>query len=462
MPLRDDLLTPIAGDNPAGEDLYYDKVFELIREARREDTDDLPVGDWELSQKKKADHRAVIKLAGESLAKKSKDIRLAGWLLESLLRIEGFSVLAPGIELLRAVQETFWNGFYPVIEEGGDLELRILSVEASASVIAAAVRKVPLTRSGLSYEDFLESRTVGYEKDATTDAKQEARKDSIDRGRLSAEDFDQAYAGSPKSLYIEAVSALEESLQSTKHLGEFNEQVYGSNVPNLLKLQTALSDVHRVAESLLIERRKTDPDPIPVVEEPAAESGGQEATDSAVESEGDGETSEQIIRPRPARASQLSRITDAYALVVESSEFIFDKDPMSPVPYLVCAGLRLGETRMQGPTPTPKFAVGPSSEVRQTLRTLAAKGAWRELLRASLPILASECARAWIDLHRYVWQAAQETGAVAISEAVRGTVENLLTVRPELRYWTLEDDTGGANPETQQWLDATVLKKETS
>ena len=117
---------------------------------------------------------------------------------------------------------------------------------------------------------------------------------------------------------------------------------------------------------------------------------------------------------------------------------------------------------MQGPTPTPKFAVGPSSEVRQTLRTLAAKGAWRELLRASLPILASECARAWIDLHRYVWQAAQETGAVAISEAVRGTVENLLTVRPELRYWTLEDDTGGANPETQQWLDATVLKKETS
>jgi type VI secretion system protein ImpA len=39
-----------------------------------------------------------------------------------------------------------------------------------------------------------------------------------------------------------------------------------------------------------------------------------------------------------------------------------------------------------------------------------------------------------------------------------GTVKSLLGYRPELRKWTLEDDTGAANPETQQWLDATVLQ----
>jgi type VI secretion system protein ImpA len=89
---------------------------------------------------------------------------------------------------------------------------------------------------------------------------------------------------------------------------------------------------------------------------------------------------------------------------------------------------------------------------------LAAQGEWRQLLRASLPILATECARAWLDLHRYIWQAGQETGAEAISGAVAGTVKSLLAVRPELRHWTLEDDTGAANPETQQWLDATVLQ----
>ncbi len=113
---------------------------------------------------------------------------------------------------------------------------------------------------------------------------------------------------------------------------------------------------------------------------------------------------------------------------------------------------------MQGSSPAPGFAVGPGAEIRQSLRALATKGAWNELLRASLPILASECARAWLDLHRYIWRAGQETGAEAISDAVVGTVRSLLAVRPELRHWTLEDDTGAANPETQQWLDATVLQ----
>src|ERR1035441_9449936 len=88
MPLREDLLTPIAGENPAGANLYYDTVFDQIKEARREDEDDLPEGDMVLAQKKKADHRAVIKMAGEALANKSKDLRLAGWLVESQLRVE--------------------------------------------------------------------------------------------------------------------------------------------------------------------------------------------------------------------------------------------------------------------------------------------------------------------------------------------------------------------------------------
>jgi type VI secretion system protein ImpA len=217
-----------------------------------------------------------------------------------------------------------------------------------------------------------------------------------------------------------------------------------------------LAEVHQVAESLLNERRKTEPDPVKVEERPASEDGHEEAGGEA-ESDADGQPPASTARRRTATAGQLDGIADAYALVVESAEFLFQKDPMSPVPYLVCAGLRLGEARMQGPVPAPGFAVGPSPEVRQSLRALANRGAWKELMRATLPILASECARAWIDLHRYVWRAGQETGAEAISEAVVGTVRSLLAARPELRHWTLEDDTGAANPETQQWLDSTVL-----
>jgi type VI secretion system protein ImpA len=330
----------------------------------------------------------------------------------------------------------------------------MLTVEGAGALIVSAVRKAPITKSGLSFEDYLQSRAVGYEKDATGRARQEVREDAIAHGKLTAEDFDTAVAGSPKSLYAEAEAALAESLVAAEQLDQFQQEKYGDNAPNLSKLMDGLGEVHRLVESLLNERRKTDPDPVPVSEQPEASAEGQEPGEGGA----DGTPARQTGRRTPATAGQLGSVDDAYALVVESAEFLFGMDPKSPIPYLVCSGLRLGETRMQGTSPQPGFAVGPGAEIRQSLRAMATRGEWGQLLRASLPILASECARTWLDLHRYIWRAGQETGAEAISDAVVGTVKSLLVVRPELRYWTLEDDTGTANPETQQWLDSTVLQ----
>jgi len=70
---------------------------------------------------------------------------------------------------------------------------------------------------------------VGYEKDATSDAKQEARKDAIDHGKLTAEDFDSAFAASPKSLYAQASAALTESLAAAERLDEYQQGAYGND-----------------------------------------------------------------------------------------------------------------------------------------------------------------------------------------------------------------------------------------
>jgi type VI secretion system protein ImpA len=457
MALREDLLDPIAGDNPAGADLYYDPVFGQIKEARREDADDGTDGAWELAQKKKADHRTVIKLAGDALAKRSKDLRLAGSLVESQMRIDGFAVLAPAIELLRGLQEKFWANLYPLPDEGEDYELRMIAVETAARGIVQSLEMAPLTRNGLSYMDYLESRRVGYEADATSDSKRESRQDAIEHGKLTAEDFDQAFASTPKSFYVTAAEALSAALAAVDRLDEYDRQAYPVDSPNLAKLRQSVELVHLTVESLLNERRKTEPDAVQAAAEPPAEAAAEE---EGLPSAGPGDTrpvQAAALRPRAA-AGQLSQVEDAYAQVVESALYLFQRAPQSPVPYLICSGLRLGETRMQGESPAPGFAVGPSAEVRQMLRTLANKGAWNELLCESLPVLASECARAWLDLHRYIWNAAQETGAEAISGAVVGTVRSLLMIRPELRHWTLEDDTGAANPETQRWLDSVVLQ----
>jgi len=111
MPLRDDLLNPIPGENPSGESLRYAPVFDKIKEARRAD-DDAPQGDWQF-ERKTADYPLVIKLAGEALATKSKDLQVAAWLTEAILRKEGFRGLRAGLELIKGLVENFWDTLLP-------------------------------------------------------------------------------------------------------------------------------------------------------------------------------------------------------------------------------------------------------------------------------------------------------------------------------------------------------------
>jgi predicted component of type VI protein secretion system len=78
MPLREDILKPISEDSPSGANLYYHPSFEQIKEARREE-DAGPQGEWE-REIKTADYKAVVRLAEEAIATKSKDLQIAAWL----------------------------------------------------------------------------------------------------------------------------------------------------------------------------------------------------------------------------------------------------------------------------------------------------------------------------------------------------------------------------------------------
>src|SRR5580704_13732927 len=100
MPLREDILAPIAGENPSGIDLRYDTkllVYDKIKEARTQD-DGLNQGEWQ-SERKTANFPFVVKLAQDSIATVSKDLQLAAWLTEALLHTEQYNGLCQGIGL---------------------------------------------------------------------------------------------------------------------------------------------------------------------------------------------------------------------------------------------------------------------------------------------------------------------------------------------------------------------------
>src|SRR5689334_1571308 len=96
----EELLRPITGDNPSGEPLRYTPVYDAIQEARRADDPNLGQGDWK-RELKVANWREVGKIASEALATKSKDLQIAAWLAEALVKQHGFTGVRDGFWLLR-------------------------------------------------------------------------------------------------------------------------------------------------------------------------------------------------------------------------------------------------------------------------------------------------------------------------------------------------------------------------
>ncbi len=138
-----------------------------------------------------------------------------------------------------------------------------MPIEWAANRTSALVREAPITKKGLNFFQYRESRTVGYEADAEfSDSKREARRQAIEDGKTTGEEFDAAFAGTSKVFYVDLHDALRSTLTTLETLQEFSEQKYGDEGPSFSKLRTAIEEVDQVVNSLLTEKRKLEPDPV--------------------------------------------------------------------------------------------------------------------------------------------------------------------------------------------------------
>jgi len=456
VPLRDDLLNPIPGENPSGVNLRYDRVSDQIKEARSE-TDASILGD--LASPKRADYKLVIKLAGEALATRSKDLQLAAWLTEAEVKREGIGMIEPCLRLMLDLQQQFWETLHPEIEDG-DAGMRAVPVEWACNRIADVLREAPITKEGLNFYQYRDSRAVGYEADAeSSDSRREARETAVAEGKLTAEDFDKSFASTPKSWYLAMEEALRASGETLDTLQIFCEERFGDDGPAFGKLHTALEEVGQVVSHLLNEKRKVEPDEPSSDEEEAVEEAAEAEAEPAAEV---AEAAETALAPR-TRTKQLAAEPvdhdDAMARIQAGAKFLQNENAASPVAYLIQSSLRLGELREQGSSPAWDFLEPPATEQRQALKRLAAECNWGELLNVAVAVVGQRCGRGWLDVHRYIWTASNEMGYYAVAASVIATVRALLADIPEVATWTMSDDTPTANPETQRWLDEMVIPK---
>ncbi|CAN5669515.1 hypothetical protein BH23GEM7_BH23GEM7_11920 [soil metagenome] len=469
MPLRDDLLTPIAGENPAGVELRYDPVFDKIKEARREDLD-VPAGDWE-APRKIADWPQVIRLSSETIATRSKDLQLAVWLTEALLWREGFSGLRNGLELIRDLLAEFWEQLYPELEDG-DAEMRAAPLDWLGSKLGVSIRLQPLNAHGHTYLQYRESQSIPTEAEAEAeyeDTKRTARAAAIQQGRITPEAFEQGFAATPKEWYKLLVDEIARSLDAIVELDRVGEERFGADAPSYRTLREALQEVQRAAEQLLARKLQADPDPVaesaqsdgavdvgsgtghePTLGVPAlAGSGsvGGAAAGAAVPA-GSG-----AITPMPTSRE------DAAARIAAAARYLRDTVPLDPASYLLLRGFRWGELRAGSGDLDPTLLAAPPTDVRVHLKQQLLDGRWDELLNAAEEVMAAPYGRGWLDLQRYVLTACEGLGSEydAVAAAVRGALRALLQDFPELPELTLMDDSPTSNRETGAWLRAEGL-----
>ncbi len=450
--LVDELLQPIEGANPSGQDLRYDPVYDAIREARREDADlDLNQGAWQ-TERKVADLPKTIALSTGALKKRSKDLQIAAWLTDALLRKEGFSGLAMGLKLCQGLLEKFWDTLYPPIEED-DLELRAAPLAIKLDI---PVRQSPLNREGHSWFLYTESRAVGYEDQAKDSNQKKARELKITKEKkLAPELFDKSFRETPKAFYAGLEKSLDESIASLKSLVALCDEKFGDSSPNYGKLTTALTEVRHVAHTLLEKKRETEPDPVvetppepaPV---PAADAPGQSEqalTVAAEASPASGFSFNVSSSESPGRRDLVGRVAAVAATLRQ-------REPNNPAPYLMMRGLRWGDLRTAAWQSDPAMLEAPPTEIRQHIKRLAIDEKWKELLDAAEAVMALPCSRAWLDLQRFVVEACVALGSSydPIALAIRSELRCLLRDVPQLLEATLMDDTPAANYETRKWL----------
>lgn len=453
MPLREDILAPIEGESPGGVSLRYDPIYDEIKELRREE-DDLTQGAWQ-HERKTADYLKVIRMTSELIATRSKDLQLAAWLTEALVNEKGYEGLLDGLLLLNGLLSTFWESLYPELDEE-DLEIRAAPLNWIGIKLDLALRKVPMTRDGYGFYQYKESRTVGYEAQAKTDAEKKNRKKLVGEGKLEPEAFDKSFEDTPKAFYLKLEKDLDGCIAQIKAIGKLCDEKFGDDTPSFGTMEKSLTEIRHTAHMLLEKKREKEPDP--VEEKPAEGAEGEAAgAEGAVIGEAGvagvaGPGMRNLVIP--LISSEPADVREAVANVAAAAALLRKKEPFSPAPYMMLRGLRWGELRSAAELSDPTLLEAPPTEIRQNIKRLAVDRKWKDLLEATEMVMAMPCSRGWLDLQRFTVEACTNLGKdyFPIGRAICSELKTLVQDVPKILDATLMDDTAAANQETQAWL----------
>lgn len=330
----DAILAPIPGDNPAGTDVRDGKDFAALKETRRQE-EALSQGDWQRDAKV-ADWPKAIQIATKILTEQSKDLQVAVWLVEALIKRHGFAGLRDGLKILLGLHAAFWDSLYPAMEDG-DLEYRSGKLEALNKLLPFAVTNTPLVRASdgasYAYSHWKESQEVeNLRRAASGDSEKRRQLDEmLQEGKLEGEKFDKAAAVTPLTHCNELLEQLSDCWDVYEQLDRVLEDKYGEASPSLRAVKDAVGECRSLMNG--------------IVKKKGGVGLGTEPSDAGPQETGPAGAEATIvtfsggIEPRDR--------TDALRRLTAVAEFFRKTEPHSPISYLVQRAARWGEMPLE-------------------------------------------------------------------------------------------------------------------
>lgn len=334
------LLKPISDDNPTGEYMRYSGVYDEIGEARRED-DVLGQEDVQ-SELKVAEYPKVVELAVPVIEKESKDLQISAWLSEALVKLHGFTGLRDSLKLLVGLQEKFWEGLFPEIDEG-DMEGRANALAWMDKTNAVSIQEAPITDGeGYSFLDYLDSKKydIPDNLEMLDTAEQQKYKalmaEATKNDKVTADRWKNAISQSRRAFYEELNVAIEECYEELKKLNLVIEEKFDRNqAPSLPNLKKALDNIKERTDKLLEKKREEEPDE--VTEEEIIGEDGEVIEGGQGGGRGSLSSTKGAIQNRKEALRRLS----------ELAEFFRKTEPHSPVSHLVTRAVKWGNMPLE-------------------------------------------------------------------------------------------------------------------
>ncbi len=331
----DALLAPLDdSDGGAGQDLRSDyspsSPYQRLRDARAaaraeeraRDADgdtEAPVADgW----------RDVARIGTDALASRSKDLEIAAWLTEALVRLHGLDGLAAGATLIRSLCDSYWDWAFPLPDdEGLDGRSAPIGGLAGAGVdgtVMQPLRRLPLFRRADGSPLGLYQWDQAEETDGiVNEERRQARRDAgvPELATLEAE------ARLDRSFLSGVATSAEAALEAWRAMEAVTEDRFGAESPSTRNVVVVLERIIAVTRRLLGPEAETAS-----AEDEASEPGPAGATASGPVAVMAGGGGAGPIRTREDALRELGRIAD----------FFRATEPHSPLAYTLEEAVRRG------------------------------------------------------------------------------------------------------------------------